>query len=169
MKIFTDTNGHKLEFETTTDNGKNKLLKNGKSIVHDLVHLGENRYSLILGNRSYRVAFTSNGEYMDISIDGEHFKVQIEDEQQKRLKTLIQSDESESGQMEIKAPIPGMIVKILIKQGDIVSKNDGLLVLEAMKMENIIRCPGNCEIEEICVNEQASVEKGQVLFRLQEQ
>ena len=164
MKIFVD----QVEFEIEKKNGKNNIFKSGKLILHDIVHLGANRYSLIIDNQSYRVSFRKNNEVTEIALNGEPYTFQVEDERQKMFKTLVTSSSSETSHVEIKAPIPGMIVKILVKEGDTVSKDHGLLVLEAMKMENVIKSPGDCEIQEICVKEKASVEKGQILFRLLE-
>lgn len=65
---------------------------------------------------------------------------------------------------ELKAPMPGLVLKMLVKEGDAVKKNDPLLVLEAMKMENVIKSTGDAIVKKIHAKERAAVEKGQLLL-----
>ncbi len=67
----------------------------------------------------------------------------------------------------IKAPMPGLVTRIEVKVGDIVQQGQGLLVLEAMKMENEIRSSSNCIIKEIKVSERMTVEKDQELLTIE--
>lgn len=66
---------------------------------------------------------------------------------------------------DIKAPMPGLILDIKVKVGDSIKKGDPLLVLEAMKMENIIKSASDGEVKSISVNKGESVEKNQVLIQ----
>ncbi len=67
----------------------------------------------------------------------------------------------------VKAPMPGMILKILVTPGQQVNKGDGLVVLEAMKMENILKATGPATVKAIKVTERTAVEKGAVLIELE--
>ena len=62
-------------------------------------------------------------------------------------------------------PMPGMVLNVLVKEGDAVKKGDELLVLEAMKMENNIKAPGDGIVSEISVKSGDKVEKNQILIR----
>jgi biotin carboxyl carrier protein len=64
----------------------------------------------------------------------------------------------------IKAPMPGLIIDLKVKEGDAVKQNDPLIVLEAMKMENIIKSPGDGVVKSVKVTKGVSVEKNQVLI-----
>jgi biotin carboxyl carrier protein len=66
---------------------------------------------------------------------------------------------------EVKAPMPGMVLKILVKDGDEVKKGDPLLVLEAMKMENILKSPTDGVIKKIAAVTGVAVEKNQLLIQ----
>jgi biotin carboxyl carrier protein len=66
---------------------------------------------------------------------------------------------------EIKAPMPGLILKVLVGAGDTVAKGDNLLVVEAMKMENIIKAPGDGVVSAILTQAGDKVEKNQVLIK----
>jgi biotin carboxyl carrier protein len=64
----------------------------------------------------------------------------------------------------LKAPMPGLITKILVKEGDEVKQGEPLLVLEAMKMENVFKAAGDVKIKSIKINEKQAVEKGAELI-----
>jgi biotin carboxyl carrier protein len=67
----------------------------------------------------------------------------------------------------VKAPMPGLVLKVLVEAGQQIQKGDGLLVLEAMKMENIIKATGSATVKVIKVTERTAVEKGTVLIELE--
>jgi biotin carboxyl carrier protein len=68
---------------------------------------------------------------------------------------------------EIRAPMPGLVLQILVGPGEEVKRGDTLLILEAMKMENVIKSPGDGLIGQVSVEKGQPVDKGQVLFRMQ--
>jgi biotin carboxyl carrier protein len=65
---------------------------------------------------------------------------------------------------EIKAPMPGLVLKVLVNKGDSIKKGCNLFVLEAMKMENIIKSPADVVIDKILIKPGDKVEKGQILM-----
>ena len=67
---------------------------------------------------------------------------------------------------DVKAPMPGKVLQVLVSSGDEVKKGDPLLILEAMKMENVLKSDSDCIIKEVNVAEQESVEKNQLLLEL---
>lgn len=67
---------------------------------------------------------------------------------------------------DIKAPMPGKVIEILVKEGDAVSKGDGILILEAMKMENVLKAEHDCIIKKVIAVKANSVEKNEVLVEL---
>ncbi|MBK8500165.1 MAG: acetyl-CoA carboxylase biotin carboxyl carrier protein subunit [Flavobacteriales bacterium] len=66
--------------------------------------------------------------------------------------------------VDLKAPMPGLVLNILVKPGDTVRKNDPVLVLEAMKMENVIKAPADAVVKAIAAEKGKPVEKGQLLI-----
>jgi biotin carboxyl carrier protein len=66
---------------------------------------------------------------------------------------------------DIKAPMPGMVLNILVTEGQEVKKGDGLIVLEAMKMENILKSPTDGVIKKIAITKGVAVEKNQLLIQ----
>lgn len=69
---------------------------------------------------------------------------------------------------ELRSGMPGKIIEILVKEGDVVASNDPLIIMEAMKMENEMRATMPVKIKEICVKQGASVDSGEVLIRFEE-
>jgi len=67
---------------------------------------------------------------------------------------------------DVKAPMPGKVLSVVVNEGDEVKKGDAILILEAMKMENVLKAEGDCVIKKVLVNTQESVEKNQVLVEL---
>mgnify|MGYP001352384362 CR=1 FL=1 len=67
---------------------------------------------------------------------------------------------------DVKAPMPGKVLKVVVSEGDEVKKGDAILILEAMKMENVLKAEGDCTIKKVLVNTEESVEKNQILIEL---
>lgn len=67
---------------------------------------------------------------------------------------------------DIKAPMPGKVIEVIVAEGDTVAKGDGILILEAMKMENVLKAAHDCTIKKVLVSTGISVEKAQVLIEL---
>ena len=73
---------------------------------------------------------------------------------------------SELVNKNVKAPMPGKVLELLAKEGDTLSKGDNILILEAMKMENVIKAEVDCVIKKIHISSQENVKKNQVLIEL---
>jgi len=69
---------------------------------------------------------------------------------------------------DVKAPMPGKVLSVIVKAGDAVAKGDGIMILEAMKMENVLKSEGDCVIKSILIEAGQSVEKGQVMIELED-
>jgi biotin carboxyl carrier protein len=97
-------------------------------------------------------------------MDGLHFPFRIEDERTRTLREVVKKSGQESGEHSVRAPIPGLISKIKVQEGQKIEQNQGLFILEAMKMENEIRSEFAGIIQKINVQEHSPVEKNQVLL-----
>ncbi|HQZ43532.1 MAG TPA: hypothetical protein PK735_11650, partial [Flavobacteriales bacterium] len=106
----------------------------------DLVRTGPSSYSLVHNGRSYRVLVLKEdreNNTVRLRIGSGSYTVQLQDEQSRMMHTLG-FDKAVKKVREIKAPMPGLVLNIMVKPGDVIKKNDPILVLEAMKMENLI-------------------------------
>lgn len=97
---------------------------------------------------------------------GERYEVEALDERTHYIRGLVGAGKSHSGGGVLKAPMPGLVVRMLVQQGDEVVAGQGILVLEAMKMENELKAAGPGVVERIDVTVGQAVEKGQGLVVL---
>jgi biotin carboxyl carrier protein len=133
----------------------------------DLVQTGPGQFSLLHGGRSYRVLVLKEdpeNHTWRLRIGWRTYTVKLEDEQHHLLHEMGLDKAAAQVVRDIKAPMPGLVLKVLVKEGDKVGKNDPVLVLEAMKMENVIKAPGDAMVERVHVSERTAVEKGQLLL-----
>ncbi len=166
MKIFAETPHAKFEFEAVENAEQRLIMKNEKAIDYDIADLGNGRYSLIKDNKAFLVQIGIIDGLYQVRIDGAYFPVQVEDEKKRRLKQLVKSAAGGAAEQEIKAPIPGLVVKVKVKDGQQVKSGETLLILEAMKMENIIKAPCDCTVKSVYVKEKDAVHQNQKLLKL---
>ena len=128
-------------------------------------------YSILLGGRSYEVrvrrspaapgAVSARG--YDVRVGATYYRVALHDPRARRHGG---GAEAASGPSDVQAPMPGKVVKLLVREGEAVSAGQGLLVMEAMKMQNELRSPRAGRVERILAVEGAGVETGTALVRL---
>jgi len=121
-------------------------------------------YSLILDGKSYQVWLEPTGPSVRVHLSGFDYDVRLEDERAHRLRQLAAPESSSRDAGLIAAPMPGLVVKVLVEAGQPVVKGQGVVIVEAMKMENEIRSPVAGVVKEIRVALKQAVEKGEVLM-----
>lgn len=132
----------------------------------DLVRTGPGQYSLVVNGQSHRVLVLKEDaeqRIVRLRIGAHTYTVQLVDEQAHLMNMLGLDKAMGAAVKEIKAPMPGLVLKLLVKEGDAVKKNDPVLILEAMKMENVIKSPGDATVSKVHAQEKTAVEKGQLL------
>jgi len=124
-------------------------------------------WSVLVGTppRSYEVAFSPSGGGMAVHVDGVPVEVSIS--RMRPTGATAASNPSDAGPQRVTAPMPGKIVKLLVKPGDKVQPRQGVVVVEAMKMENELRARAAGTVSEVRVREGASVEAGAILVILE--
>ena len=164
MKIFADTKNDSFTFEII-ENGDQPILKDKKNKYdYYLKPVGNNRYFFKLDGKSYLVQMQRNNETYNVTVDGEYFEFRVEDERMRTLRELVNKASQSSGEQLVTAPIPGLITGIKINEGEKVSIGDGLVTLEAMKMENEIKSGFKGIVKKIFVENGAAVDKDQKLL-----
>lgn len=163
-QLFTHVNGTEKEIvlERKTPHAPWRIAGEGPA---DLVRTGPSQFSLVRNGKSHRVLVLKEdreNKTIRMRIGGSTYTVQLEDEQDRLIKTLG-LEKATVKVREIKAPMPGLVLSILVKPGDTVKKNDPILVLEAMKMENVIKAPGDAVVSAVQAVQGKAVEKGHLL------
>ena len=141
---------------------------NGQPFAWDLVDLGEGRFHVLHEGRSYNAEVVSadfTTKNIVLKINGQRVELNAKDRFDLLLERLGMSDATAVKVNELKAPMPGLIVDIRVAPGQAVLKGDPLLVLEAMKMENILKAPADGTVGTIKINLRDNVQKGQVLVQ----
>jgi biotin carboxyl carrier protein len=118
--------------------------------------------SLIIDGRSYQVDIHTDKDRHEVLVEGEQFGFELFDERKALLKSS--GDLGAEGVQEIKSSMPGKIVKVLVEEGNEVDQGDGLVIVEAMKMENEIKSPKAGVVKKIGVAEGDIVEAGALLI-----
>ena len=140
---------------------------NDETIVLDRKVLNDKSTHVIYQNRSYAievVSFDKTEKTAVIKVNGSIYKIAVEDQFDQLLKQLGMDNLAVAKVQQIKAPMPGLVLNVLVAEGDEVKKGDSLLVLEAMKMENMIKSPTDGIIKKITIKQGDKVEKNEVLI-----
>ena len=145
-----------------------ELLVDEKKYNYELIPVCNNSYFLKLNNEVFELTSEKlNNEVFKILLNGNDFDVTIRTAlQEKAFKLLENSAVSQQHHLDVKAPMPGMILKIRKKAGEKIEQGESVIILEAMKMENDLKASASGIIENIFVKEGSSVEKGTVLFSI---
>lgn len=129
----------------------------------DVKKTGISNYSLIVDNRSFEVDIDILEDEYRVLVDGRTYHIQLVDERRVRLGGL-QSGIQLQGRQEVSVPMPGKVIAILVAEADRVERGQGLVIVEAMKMENEVRSPLGGTVREIRVKAGDAVEAGTVLL-----
>src|SRR5471030_2294121 len=154
---------HSYEVEKNGDG----LLINQKKINADIKQLSESAYHIINNLQSYNVeviSFDHSEKNAQIKVNHNVYTVSAKDQFDILLDKLGLSNLTAAKVSEIKAPMPGMVLKVFAEEGMEIKKGDNLFVLEAMKMENIIKAPADVVVKAVKIKPGDKVEKGQVIL-----
>ena len=141
---------------------------NGQTLTVDFNSVnGQPVYSLLVDGVSAEAFVYPGEEKWEVLLMGRQFQVMVEDERDKRLRAAAGGSVSEAGEYHLRAPMPGMVVSILVEEGQKVEKGQVLLILESMKMQNELKSPRAGTIGRLRVKAGESVEQRQTLLSVQ--
>ncbi len=164
MKYITTINDETYEIEI---NQENEVLINGETRQVDFHHdPSHGVFSLIIDNQSYEVVVEEKDDQYNILISGTLYEVNVTDERAQRLARATGGFASDSGEISIRSPMPGLIVAVPIQENDEVTKGQTIIILESMKMENELKAPRDGVINRINVNVGDSVEQNKLLITI---
>lgn len=147
--------------------GEEIVKLNGATKDARLIQLSERFYHFIYEGKVFRVEATRTDDGFNFKINGEPVSVEVKDELQLLLDKMSGGAKKKSASGDVRAPMPGLVVKISVSVGESVKKGQGLLILEAMKMQNEIKSPADGVVKEILVAEKQAVEKNHILVKLE--
>jgi biotin carboxyl carrier protein len=148
MKYYTRVDNTEYEVEI---NGESILL-NGEPVNVDLMRSGAAElYSLLFDGRSYEMLVNADRFNYTINVRGVQFQVQVEDERARRMNRARRLPTLPDGELAITAPIPGLVVRVLVAVGDVIEEGQPVVLLEAMKMENELRAMRSGVVKSVIV------------------
>lgn len=149
--------------EVTANEGS--FVVNGQRLSADIRPLGPGHWHVIVDLKGYDVRLSEGREGKEMTINGNIYSVEVQDRMTELLRSMGMNMATGAKATEVKAPMPGLVLRIEAAPGQNVSKGDPLLVLEAMKMENVIKSPADGTVKSIEVTKGQAVEKGQSLVK----
>jgi biotin carboxyl carrier protein len=155
----------KYNFEI--DKTNESLLINGEIINADISQLNGSAYHIINQLKSYNaevVSFNADDKTAEIKINTNLYTISVKDQFDVLLEKLGLNNLNSAKISEVKAPMPGLVLKVFVTEGSEVRKGDNLFILEAMKMENIIKATADVAVKTVKIKPGDKVEKGQVLL-----
>lgn len=141
---------------------------NDKAVSGDIIRISPYQFHIIHNNTSYNVdviKLNAEEKTMVIKVNSVKFNLLLKDKYDELLHTLGLDNLASKKVADVKAPMPGMVLNVLVNEGMEVKKGDTLIVLEAMKMENILKSPTDGVIKKVSAVKGNAVEKNQVLIQ----
>ena len=161
---FVTVNGKEFIVQLGTDG---TLRLNNDEVVADVRQQSARAFSYLTENTSKRVVVERMGEAYHMLVDGIFVEAIVESERSRLLKKFNTKSNAVHRRTEIHAPMPALVVRVEVEVGQEVTMGQGLIILEAMKMENEIKAITTGRVKEILVTKGKAVEKGERLIILE--
>ncbi len=165
MKTIVNTREIKIEYDIAN---KGYLL-NGKQFPVDFVKTNPDGFHILKENQSFNaevLEVDETGKKMTIRVNGNKYTVTIRDKYDELLHQLGMDKMLTAKVNDLKAPMPGLVLDVLVSEGQLIKKGENLVVLEAMKMENNLKAVNEATVKKICVVKGDRVEKNEILIEL---
>lgn len=161
-----DDKTHKIEVQELEEDHLYRIVIDGNEHIFDGRKLTGHIYSLIKDNRSFTVDVSAKDDQYIVACEGASVQLRLVDER-RASRPGEGSSSDRGGGKQVRSFMPGKVVDVLVKVGDEVTKNQGLVIIEAMKMENELRSTADGKVKEIRVSPGQAVESGELLIELE--
>jgi biotin carboxyl carrier protein len=161
VKFEAELDGAVVSVEVTGGSGRYRVLLDGEAFDVDARPTGGAGWSLLIGNASTVADVMEEGGAYVVHVDGESYAIRVEEETRYIIRT--RGGAGGAGGQILRAPMPGRVVLVEVTVGQAVRPGDGLVVLEAMKMENEFKATVAGTVKEIRVESGQAVNPGDVL------
>lgn len=149
------------------DQDKGVWMVNGKAVQPDIIRLDDFSWNMILGDRTFQFILQekdpATGKWI-IEVNGKRVNALVETALDRLLKDMGMDTQAVKKVKDLKAPMPGLIREVKVKEGDVLAPGDPVLILEAMKMENVLKAPAAAVVKSLKVQAGDKVEKNAILI-----
>ncbi len=138
-----------------------------KKLKPDIFEVRDGVFHVIINNRSYNAELVQHNpeeKTFSIRVNNNIYSVLLQDKYDELLKELGLDSQSSRRAADLKAPMPGLVVEVAVAEGQEVKKGDKLIVLEAMKMENILKASADATVKKVNAVKGRTVEKNETLI-----
>jgi biotin carboxyl carrier protein len=165
VEYIVNINGRKFDIDSISDK---EIKIDGEDYQFEILNLNKDHCSVIFENEVFEfiIEQQSPTQYQ-VEFNKESHNLTIEDERDLLFNKFESQDKIGNRLLEVKAPMPGLVLRVEVQVGQKVTIGTGLLILEAMKMENEIRSLADGTVKEIRVREKSAIEKGETLIILE--
>jgi biotin carboxyl carrier protein len=164
MKYIATIEGRQIEIEINTDD---EIIIGDEAFEVDFQSVADQPvYSMILNGESYEASIYVIDTGLQVLLRGQLYDVTVEDERQRRLRRASGETVLKSGDLHIKAPMPGLVIAVPVVEEQDVEQGQNLVILESMKMQNEIKAPRDGKISRIRVKSGDSVDQNQIMLTL---
>jgi biotin carboxyl carrier protein len=165
LKYVVNMTGEAIELSIDRSDSGTTVTLGDRTVTADLVRVGSSPlYSLILDGRSYEISVHGRNGGLELVLGGETYVARVLDERALRMAAASADSEDERSVEVVKAPMPGVVVGVAVAVGSEVSPGEGVVTLEAMKMENELRSEAGGVVREVHVEVGQGVSQGEALI-----
>jgi biotin carboxyl carrier protein len=161
--LYAALNDKTLEFRQEDGNWHHT----GSNAVPEILSADSGKICFLLNNLRYEaeiVQINKDERWVELRINGKPARIALSTPLDKLLHDMGMDTASAAKAAQVKAPMPGLVLRILVEAGAEVQKDDKVMILEAMKMENVIKSPGHGIVKQVLVQAGQAVDKNQVLI-----
>jgi biotin carboxyl carrier protein len=156
-------------YQVTVNNKNHSIEPEAAASLDIISNGGDGQFHILKDGKSYRATLESvdyRAKTFTFSINGAKYTTKISDKYDRLIDQLGMKIGGAQQSGDVKAPMPGLVLEVAVAVGQTVQKGDKVLILEAMKMENIIKAAGDGTITAVHIEKGKAVEKGQLLIEI---
>jgi biotin carboxyl carrier protein len=163
VAYVVNVDGKEFKVDVRKDDAGYSVALDGKKKDVRIAHEEGSRFTLIINNRPYSIVVESDSQLL---VNGEAYTVDVIDEQVQRMMKASPSM-AQKKELAMKAVMPGLVIDVNVKEGDIVKEGDSLMIIEAMKMQNDMKAGRDGRVKKIHVKPGQTVNTGDVLITIE--
>jgi biotin carboxyl carrier protein len=159
MRLFAHWNDERWEIEAERDGEHVVVIHDGKRHRMRFDELRTHYRSMQLDSRRVAFGWVRDGDRYQVVLEAVPYDIVVKDALSERIGAARKASGGETGTLEVRAPIPGLIAKVMVRAGDKVKEGQALMTLNAMKMENEIAAPRAGTVEDVLVEAGQTVDR----------